>query len=48
LDVPYRKDTGATFYNRFPFWLVAVLSFAMIVMLARAKRTSRISDRTDS
>jgi apolipoprotein N-acyltransferase len=47
LDVPYRKDAGATFYNRFPYWLVAVLSFAMVVMLARAKRTSRISDRTD-
>lgn len=40
LDVPYRKNGVSTFYSRFPYWFVAVLGLALVLMLVRATRSS--------
>lgn len=38
VDLPYRKDAELTFYSRYPYWLISILSVALALMLFRAWR----------
>lgn len=38
VELPYRKNAGATFYSRYPYWLPGLLAVVLVVMLLRAWR----------
>jgi apolipoprotein N-acyltransferase len=42
LDLPYRKNAATTIYSRFPFWLVTLLGFGLVLMVVRTWRSAQI------
>lgn len=45
VELPYRKNAGATFYSRYPYWLLSVLGLALAVMLLRAWRSGKADQK---